>query len=178
MNISLFNNVLGDSFLQLHPLLQQLHDGRKQRWSGTATVTWGKSWWVHGLLMLVGLPRPGDNILCDVDLEPTPEGERLRRNFAGQKFHSHFRLAKPDMIEAFGPMRLRIATSVSGDQLLQHCAASHVLGFRLPRQLGLRIRAREWCTEAGMHFDVSIGLGIGIQFLRYRGCLAPVQLGA
>lgn len=177
MNTSLFQSVLGDSFWQLHPLLQQLHDGRAQGWTGTATVTWGNSWWIHGLLMLTRLPRPGRNIFCHVDIEPTPEGERLYRNFAGQKFHSHFRSANSDMTESFGPMRLRIASSVHGDQLRQHCAACHVFGIPLPRKLTLRIMACEWCTESGMHFDVSIGLGNQIQILRYRGHLTPASRG-
>jgi Domain of unknown function (DUF4166) len=173
MSTAIFKHALGNAFNELPPLLQQLHNGHPQRWVGDATVTWGKTWWVRLLLALARLPRPGRNIPCHVDFEPTPDGECLRRNFAGQRFHSHLRVRNGVMVESFGPVQLRITNTVRGQQLLQHCTASQMLGLPLPRALAMRVKAREWCSETGMHFDVSIGLGGGIQFLRYRGCLLP-----
>lgn len=174
MSTALFKKILGNTYFQLAPLLQQLHNGQPQRWVGAATVTWGKLRWVRALLVLARLPRPGYHIPCQVDFEPTREGERILRNFSGQPFHSYLRAKKGTMMESFGLLRLGLVSVVRGNQLMQYCTSSHVLGLPLPYKLSLRIKAREWCSATEMYFDVSIGLGWGIQFLRYRGHLVPV----
>lgn len=173
---SLFQRVLGERFAELPPLMQQIHNGESQRWKGKVTVSWGRNPWVKRILPLAGIPTAGKDLPCQVDLVPTQNGERFLRCFAQQPLNSYLRDDGPIMRETFGPLTMDIATDIKQQQLVQYCQDTKFFGCSLPGPVQMRIKAREWCHDSKLFFDVCIGLECGFYFLRYRGSLKPSLL--
>lgn len=174
---SLFQRVLGQQFPNLPALMQEIHNGKPQRWIGLVTVSWGTNPWVKRMLSIARIPAAGRDLPCQIDFVPTLTGERFLRSFSGQPLNSYLQDEGVVMNESFGPLKMSIATVVKQQQIFQHCQNTKFLGIPLPKPLQMRIKAREWCKDSKLFFDICIGLECGFYFLRYRGHLVPVTTG-
>ena len=171
MTPSLYQQVLGDDFAKLAPRLQQLHSGETSTWSGLADVEWGESRWLRGLLhaavMLRQLPPAGSQQACQITLTRHAQKERWQRRFGRTPMVSKQFQRNSELIEAMGPLHIRLENSVENGNLQQRSSRISWLGIPMP----LRVLASETSDGDAMQFDVAIRFASGALLLRYHGQL-------
>lgn len=170
---ALYENLLGDDYGRLAPLLQRFHREPGLLWQGEATVRHSPHGLLRTLLRLSPMPAAGLQA-CTVSLEAVGEGERWRRRFDERPMVSRQSLRQGRLQERVGPVRTQLRSEVVDGALHQHAERSYFLGLPLPRFLSMQIDAREWQDGERFRFDVAIRWG-GLDLLGYIGWLQPVE---
>jgi predicted dinucleotide-binding enzyme len=170
--LSLYRRVLGESFAELSPVLQRIHDpGRQSFARGRAAVTRGRSLLARIAAVVVGMPPEGGYPL-HVTMDAGGTGERWTRSFGRHRFASHLSARNGRLIERFGALRFHFDLPVENGGLSMVLRRWSVLGLPMPLALGPQIKAREWEEAGRFHLDVAVSLPIAGLVVRYRGWLA------
>lgn len=162
----------------LPPPLRDFHKGGGIRTAqGTASVIVG-----HGLARLVlglmGFDIKNGRQSLIVTFEPDGRGELWQRTFETGRFTSRFEtdaVARPTMVELFGPFSLYYELTVGADDITWKLCRARLFGIPLPTALAPRVAAREW-VSAGGEYEMSAQVTVPLlgHLLSYTGTLARV----
>ncbi|WP_071672819.1 DUF4166 domain-containing protein [Nioella nitratireducens] len=162
--------------LVLPPAIEALHtvDG-ETRFQGRCAVTRGPSWLARMALWLGGFPQAAPHLPVTLLIQPGPDGGcTWRRDFGGHVTQSRLSVSGDgrEVVERFGPIRLRMSLRMADGRLHYGIDQMHVLGLPMPRWLTPRSETCEYQTEAGdFGFDVSASLPFAGLLIRYHGQL-------
>lgn len=181
---SVFSRSLGDTYPSLPSPLKAFHDANAAPvWEGRASVEAGTSVPARIIQRLVGLPNSGADVPLRVTVEKQlanssePMIETWCRDFDGRQFRSVLRsTAKGEVMESFGPIRIRLAATAQEGVIRLPVAGWSIFGIPMPLWLAPHSKASESVDHAGRFgFDVWLALPAGALLAHYRGCLQPVH---
>lgn len=174
---TLFQSVLQDCWADLPPSVQRLHSVVDvERFSGTATVTRGRSWVARLAAWVFGFPAAGSDVPVTVTKTRTDRGEIWQRDFAGRVFRSTCSPARAPgrVCERFGPFAFELDLPVADGAMSLPVRRAWLLGLPLPHALLPVSEAREYEADGVFHFDVALDAPLGGgRIVHYRGTLTP-----
>jgi hypothetical protein len=175
---SIFQRVLGDAWSTLPAPVRALHGTEAaMRFAGRATVTRGPGWIARVVAAVIGFPEAGDDVPVEVDIRRDATGESWRRTFAGRAFSSRLRAgtggAQGLLVEAFGPVRVRIALVVDGDRLRFDVVGWSLWALPLPRALAPGGDTYETASDGRFVFHIEIAHPWTGPIVDYSGWLEP-----
>ena len=173
---SVFARLLGDDFLQLAPIVAQLHrlDGPGQ-WQGQCVIRRGR----HPLARLCGwaarLPRDGQALTTTVSLQRHPGQETWTRNFGGVPMRSTMWPWHGRLRERLGLVQFDFQLGVDAGALTWDTRAVRVLGLLpLPASWFSGVQCTEAEDDQGRYtFDVRASLPLVGLIVHYQGWLLP-----
>lgn len=174
----LYQQVLGDDFQRLAPVLRALHDKQGASVQGTLTVKWGRAFWQRLLLRLTKMPPQCATTECRVRISPaTRDSERWVRTIGKGTLISLMHADRRSrIIEKVGRLDVRLMTWVDAEGRLQQRSdriSLCGLGWPVP---GLLITASEEAIdEQRFHCRVKVNLGRFSTLLSYEGVLCLQQ---
>ena len=175
---SLFQRVLGQGWVQLHPALQRFHGLRGRHVLHGEVRTEPAT---HGVARLIGwlmrLPRTAQTAALQFVLDAQPLSERWTRHFPHTTMASTMALREPGIVERFGPVTFHFTLAADGDRLAFRYDRLRVLGLPWPRAWAPAIAAREHGDGDRLHFDVEARLPWIGRVVRYAGWLAVPPAG-
>jgi saccharopine dehydrogenase-like NADP-dependent oxidoreductase len=159
--------------------LRHFHsDAARPIWNGIAQIEAGKNPLARIVSRMIGLPKSGRDVPLRVSIERTHSGEETwARNFAGQVFQSHFRLADDNtMRERFGPLEIALGISQKEKQIHYPVNAARLFGIPVPKFLLPTSSTFESEDNHGrFNFCVDVGLPFVGPLITYKGWLTPQQ---
>jgi hypothetical protein len=175
---SIFQRVLGDAWSTLPAPVRALHGTETSaRFAGTATVTRGRGWLARMVAAVIGFPAAGDGVPVEVDIRRDATVESWRRTFAGRAFSSRLRAgtgaAQGLLVEAFGPVRVRIALIPNGDRLRFDVVGWSLWALPLPRALAPGGDSYETARDGRFLFHIVIAHPWLGTIVTYEGWLLP-----
>lgn len=174
----LYQQVLGDDFQRLAPVLRALHDKQGSSVHGTLTVDWGRATWQRLLLRLTKMPPQCSSTECRVQISPATRGsERWVRNIGKSALISLMHTDRPSrIIEKVGLINVRLITWVdAAGRLQQRSDRIHLRGLGWPVP-GLVITASEEAIdEQRFRCRVKVNFGRFSTLLSYEGVLCLQQ---
>lgn len=174
----LYQQVLGDDFQRLAPVLRALHDKQGSSVQGTLTVNWGRAIWQRLLLRLTQMPSQCWATGCRVQISPASrDSERWVRNIGESSLVSLMHADRRSrIIETVGLLDVRLMTWVDAEgRLQQRSDRIHLRGLGWPVP-GLVITASEEAIdEQRFHCRVKVNLGRFSTLLSYEGVLCLQQ---
>src|SRR3990167_5731742 len=177
---SLFQRVLGSTFVQLAPAVQRGHQpGLALLLSGQASVRRGSSLLARALCRLIGFPVAGDAVPVRVHMQVEGTGERWERCFGTQRFESRLSSGHGAqqglLVERFGPLRIHIALAVVDGALHWTVRSGTLWTIPLPTRLLPSGDSREYASNGRFHFDVEVAHPLAGRIVQYRGWLEPTD---
>lgn len=170
---SLYPQVMGAAFDDLHPALQAFHTlaGRHEL-HGEVQIDAPSSAPARWLAWCLGTPTRGSRGPLRFTLDATPEREVWNRHFPSFQMRSQLRRVEQRVHEALGPARLSFELIAGPEgRLLMRLEALRFLGIPCPRRLMPRVLAQESGEADRLLFEVEASVpGIGT-VTRYRGHL-------
>ncbi|NWB94510.1 DUF4166 domain-containing protein [Pseudomonas gingeri] len=175
---SLYQQVLGQDFANLAPVLQALHGPQGSQVQGTLSVSWAVSFWLRLLPLLGRMPAASPAATCHVRLAPlASRRERWSRIIGGKAMNSVMQAGSGRVIiEHVGPVSVHLGTWVEADGSLQQRSERVVLrGLSWPVP-GLKITASEQPIDAQhYHCEVKVSLTRFGTLIHYSGVLGLVE---
>lgn len=163
---------LGVDFARLPEVVQRAHQGQINL-VGIVAVERGT-----GICALIGaimkLPPAARACLMTVHGEHLPDRMIWRRDFAGRRLESNFSMAGAYLVEAMGPLRLRLKPEVAGGALHYRLVDVRLGPITLPSWLAPRLTA--WESEHGDHYEFNVNIELPLlgRLVRYGGLLELV----
>jgi hypothetical protein len=178
-NLPLFQRILGESWPQLAPQIQQLHStGAGQAFAGNCTLRRGRNILARLIARLSGFPTQGVDMPMLVRIDPLGDGELWVRTCNRHIFSSTQKPGKASskwlVREQFGPVCVDSALLVEGTHLRYVIRRWALFGISLPLAWGPRARALESTLGDLFKFDVQISHPITGLIVHYTGTLAPM----
>ena len=166
---SLYEQVLGDSYARLDPILQRFHRQAKAAGRGAFSVGRPPGYWYSLVGWLLGLPAPGGDVPLRLEVTATSAGETWQRWFGGQRLATVQRFWRGMLIEAGGPVQLGLEVRVRHGGLTMRSVRAWLLGIPLPARMAPAASAIVLPASGGWHVRVRLCLpGIG-EVTRYEG---------
>jgi len=157
------------AFAKLPDLVQQAHRGTI-RLSGNAKVERGKG--LGGLIALIlGLPKSNPKADLVVTAWHFPDQIVWSRSFDGKAFESIFRKDDDLLVERMGPLSLYLQPMCEGGRLVYRLLGTQIGPIPLPRFLAPSMHAWESEKDGKYMFEVTVGLPLFGQVIRYSGSL-------
>ncbi len=177
--MSLYQELLGPKYLQLPPVVQQMHEVNGEvHAAGTGSIDRGSHPLSRLLASLLGMPKPGTWMPVHITFRRDEEGEWLIRDYDGQVLTTHQGAGEGAdagmLLEGFGPVRLVIALDIEDDALAFTLKSVRLLGMPLPRALWPRLQAYESEVDGWYVSYVDIGLPFIGRLIRYCCRIKPV----
>jgi hypothetical protein len=157
------------AFAKLPDLVQQAHRGTI-RLSGSAKVERGKG--VGGLIAaLMRLPKSNPKADLVVTAWHFPDQMIWSRSFDGRIFESTFKKDDDLLVEQMGPLSLYLQPMCEGGRLVYRLIGTQIGPITVPRFLAPSMSAWESEKDGKYAFEVSVGLPLFGQVIRYSGSL-------
>lgn len=157
------------AFVKLPDLVQRAHRGTIQL-KGTVRVERGSG--LGGLIaMIMRLPKSNPKADLTVTAWHFPDQIVWSRNFDGRVFESTFKKDDDFLVEQMGPLSLYMQPMCEGGRLVYRLIATQIGPIALPRVLAPSMTAWESEKDGKYAFEVSVGLPILGQMIRYSGTL-------
>ena len=157
------------AFAKLPALVQQAHRGTI-RLSGTAKVERGSG--LGGLIaQIMGLPKFNPKAELVVVAWHFPDQIVWSRTFDGKAFESTFKKDDDLLVEQMGPLSLYLQPMCEGGRLVYRLLGTQIGPISLPRFLAPSMNAWESEKDGKYQFEVSVGLPLCGQVIRYSGAL-------
>jgi hypothetical protein len=157
------------AFMKLPALVQQAHRGTI-RLSGTAKVERGRG--LGGLIAaIMGLPKSNPKAELIVVAWHFPDQIVWSRSFDGQAFESTFKRDDDLLVEQMGPLSLYLQPMCEGGRLVYRLLGTQIGLIPLPRFLAPSMNAWESEKDGKYQFEVSVGLPVFGEVIRYSGAL-------
>lgn len=176
--MSLYQDLLGPKYLQLPPVVQQMHrvNGEVHA-SGTGSVDRGRNLVSRLLASLLGMPRTGTWVPVHITFRHADDGEWLIRDYDGSVLTTRQDAGEGAdagmLLEGFGPVRLVIALDIEDDALAFRLHSVRLFGMALPRALWPRLQAYESEVDGWYVSYVDIGLPLIGRLIRYCCRIRP-----
>ena len=156
---SLYRQVMGEDFLQLHPALQRFHSlSGAHVLRGEVRMQAPRTWLARQLARLLGLPLKATDGAIRFQLDAGPERETWTRHFPSGPMTSTLTRRRQCIVEHLGAARLTFRLMPTSGRLSMQLTRLHFFGVPCPRRMLPTIRAEE-CGEGDLvHFDVSATL--------------------
>jgi hypothetical protein len=180
----LYARVLGEAWARLAPEIRSLHDlgAGEATWAGRAAVERGRSTLSRLAGAVIGFPPAAADVPIRVTFAVRQGRERWTRRFGDRHFFSDQEegqgRAQGLVIERFGPLAFAMAVAVRDGRLDLIQRGWRAFGVPMPRRLGPAAAAGERVEDGRFRFAVSIRHWLTGPIVRYRGWLAPEQVGA
>ncbi len=177
---SLYQRILGDAFAALPEPLRVMHDGANGASAeGRASVERGRNPLARLVALVLGFPKPGDEVPVRVSFAVRDGRETWTRTFAGKSFSSaqFAGEGRSDALlcERFGPLTFAMALVLSEGRLDLVLRRWSAFGVPLPLWLAPRSHSFESAEGGAFRFHVEISHPwIGL-IVRYRGTLERGQ---
>ncbi|MDQ7246558.1 DUF4166 domain-containing protein [Dongia sedimenti] len=160
---------LDGAFVKLPEIVQRAHRGTI-RLSGTANVQRGKG--LGGLIaMLLRLPKSNPKAELVVVAWHFSDQMVWSRTFDGRAMESTFRKDDDFLVEQIGPLSLYLQPMCEGGRLVYRLIATQIGPITVPRLLAPSMTAWEGEKDGRYAFEVSVGLPLCGQVIRYSGSL-------
>jgi hypothetical protein len=157
------------AFARLPDLVQQAHRGTI-RLSGSAKVERGKG--LGGLIAaIMRLPKSNPKADLVVTAWHFPDQMVWSRSFDGKVFESTFKRDEDFLVEQMGPLSLYLQPMCEAGRLVYRLIATQLGPITLPRALAPSMTAWESEKDGKYQFEVSVGLPVFGQMIRYSGAL-------
>lgn len=157
------------AFAKLPDIVQRAHRGTI-RMSGIANVQRGKG--LGGLIaMLLRLPKSNPKAELVVTAWHFPDQMVWSRSFDGRAMESTFRRDEDFLVEQIGPLSLFLQPMCEGGRLVYRLIATQIGPITVPRILAPSMTAWESERDGKYAFEVSVGLPLCGQVIRYSGTL-------
>jgi hypothetical protein len=157
------------AFAKLPDLVQRAHRGTI-RLSGTARVERGRG--LGGLIaLLMRLPKSNPSAELVVVAWHFPDQIVWSRSFDGRVFESTFRRDEDFLVEQMGPLSLYLQPMCEGGRLVYRLIGTQIGPIALPRFFAPSMIAWESEKDGKYAFEVSVGLPVLGQVIRYSGSL-------
>jgi hypothetical protein len=157
------------AFAKLPDLVQQAHRGTI-RLSGSAKVERGRG--LGGLIAaLMRLPKSNPKADLVVTAWHFPDQMIWSRSFDGRVFESTFKKDDDFLVEQMGPLSLFMQPMCEGGRLVYRLIATQIGPIALPRFFAPSMNAWESEKDGKYQFEVSVGLPLFGQVIRYSGSL-------
>jgi hypothetical protein len=178
-NQPLYRRILGESWEQLPPAIQQLHTVTStSTFAGRCTVDRGRNPLAWLVAASIGFPKAGQEQSIAVRLSVDGAGERWIRTCGGRTFSStqHPGRGRAEWLvrERFGPVAVDMALIADTSGMRYVVRRWMLLGVPLPLWLGPRSTASESVQDGNFRFDVTISHPVTGLIVRYCGTLAAV----
>jgi hypothetical protein len=170
---TLYEQVLGQQFAELHPVLRRFHASAGGSAAGRLRVVhYGRR--VRRLLVrALGLPPAGDAVEVRLAVAPTRSGERWRRWFDGRELVTEQSIRGDLLLERHGIVGFGLAVQVARGGLVFRTRRVWLFGLPLPGWCAPAVQARVRPRPAGWALIVQLRLpGLG-PLLRYQGEMLP-----
>ena len=173
---SLFPRLLGENYCKLPGALRAVHDsGGTLLLAGRADIDRRAGWLAWLICALMGLPKPGRDVVVTVEFIRQGLSEVWKRRFGGRHYRSTMTPgAHGELVEHFGPFTLVFSVRAEADRLVLDLQACSLLGISLPDFLCPRCLAEEREENGRFVFDIPLDLPVLGRILRYRGWLMMV----
>jgi len=163
-----YQTVLGNSFHELHPTLQQFH-GREtmQTAEGVFEVCGGLGLLARLFAFVMRMPKAGREVPVHLCVKRSTRGETWTRIFGDREFVTRQSSDAEMLRESFSGISLLFAVSVSEGNLEMASRSTRLLGIpMIPKP---RVTASESATDDGWNVVVDVSMwGIG-RIIHYRG---------
>jgi hypothetical protein len=157
------------AFAKLPDLVQRAHRGTI-RLSGSAKVERGRG--LGGLIAaLMRLPKSNPKADLVVTAWHFPDQMIWSRSFDGRVFESTFKKDDDLLVERMGPLSLFMQPMCEGGRLVYRLIGTQIGPITVPRFLAPAMSAWESEKDGKYQFEVSVGLPLFGQVIRYSGVL-------
>ena len=174
--VSLYREVLGDSWDRLPEPLKVIHDHRGHLTAeGLACVERGDGWLSAMVATAFRFPKASSHIPVFVTFKSQGSVEYWRRTFGRQSFSSSQTHGSTTglLSERFGPFAFDLALVLDHEKLRFIVRDWRFLGLRLPRALAPTGNSFEFSENGQFHFHVEIAHPFTGLIVRYKGWLVP-----
>ncbi|MGC4045975.1 MAG: DUF4166 domain-containing protein [Armatimonas sp.] len=169
----LYRQVLGESFDTLHPHLRRFH-GAHTAIVGHGSFTVERRRGTALLAALLRLPRAGEKVTVQIEVQPTPTGEKWIRRFEKSPMITEQWHQGTLLHEKAGPMTFGLEITVNREGGVDFTTRrGWFLGIPLPLSLSPKVTAHTKPTESGWHAQVELTLPLLGWLLRYEGEVIP-----
>jgi hypothetical protein len=170
---TVYQQVLGDRFALLHPLLQAfLGADCVKRAQGRMQVIRSGGWLRNSIATLMGIPPGGPYDVC-LEVSPVPGGERWRRRFGEHALETVQSVRRGLLAEASGPASLGFELLVQDGGLLFRRRRAWLCGIPLPLWLAPKIEAENMACDGAWSVCVRFGVPVLGEVGRYEGDVGP-----
>jgi hypothetical protein len=157
------------AFVKLPDLVQKAHRGTIKLF-GTAKVERGVG--LGGLIAaIMGLPKSNPKADLTVMAWHFPDQIVWSRTFDGKVFESTFKKDDDLLVEQMGPLSLYLQPMCEGGRLVYRLIGTQIGPITVPRILAPSMNAWESEKDGKYQFEVSVGLPVFGQVIRYSGTL-------
>lgn len=164
---------------RIHPDVARLHFGDTSlSATGLFDVRRGSGIGVRLVGTMLRLPSPARSTRLTLHIERDGRREVWHRSFGGRSLDASFEHdPSGEIIEGFGPLRLRYRMHARSGALVLNLASAHIrlgrISVRLPQWAAPRVRARAWVrdNDGRVHAYIAVLAPWGDVLLAYRGYL-------
>lgn len=175
MTTTLYQQVLGDDFSRLHPVLQRFHGSVSGgRASGTFRVIHHPGWMRRGIISAMGLPPASEAVVVSLEVACSLSGETWTRWFDGRPLVTRQAARGRLLIESAGGTTFGLQTTATpAGGLRMETARVWVIGLPCPRRLAPVVEADVEPRETGWFVAVRMRLPFVGPLLEYQGEITP-----
>jgi Domain of unknown function (DUF4166) len=173
---ALYRRIIARDFEKLPLPLQRFHDSPTGgRGSGAATVRRGKGLLRRIIAALMGLPKAGEKVRVDLEVEVIGEREIWRRTFDGRPFTTMQWDADGLLAERAGPVTLRFRLHADQHGMRFEHRGTSIAGVPIPRTLAPSVTADALARGEGWDLRVTITAPLVGMVTTYTGYIIPTQ---
>jgi len=179
-DLATYEKVMGDSYNQLHPSIQDLHrTGAGRHFKGHCDIERGRNPLAHIIAFFFGFPKSGSNIPVEIKITPDAKGELWERFFDGKRMASHHSMGmgrwSRHVTERFGPISVHMAILNENGNMRIHTRGWSLFGLPLPKFLRPGGDVYETDDDGRFKFYVDLRAPLIGRMCRYVGYFEPME---
>ena len=168
--MTLYEQILGDEFEKLSPLVQKMHRYKKQNvLKGSVNIQRGKSLVAKFLNPLMQLPKENKDVLLMLELIQEGKFEKWRRTFGKDIFTSSQYQEEALMVEKMGLVKMYFEVYEEHASLCTVLKKTTCLGITVPERLSVQISSTVKEENGALRFYVQVSTTSGTLIINYHG---------
>jgi hypothetical protein len=170
--MTLYERILGERFLELFPLVQEMHRYEKQNiLKGKVNIKRGSTFLAKCMNFLMRLPKEQTEAFLMLELTKHGEQEKWRRTFGIDTFSSIQYKKDELMVEKMGLVKMYFRVFEKEKALCTVLEKSGFLGLRVPTILTINISSKVEELDEKVLFSVRVSTRNGTLIIDYDGVI-------
>lgn len=173
-NLSLYQNLLKESYDQLPYTLQSLHNlahGEHKTYHGHYTATVGPHIIAKLIAKLISLPNTGENLPLRVEFQQQDNYEHWHRHFNHKLFQSTQYQKENLLHEKVAFITLAFQIQANSKELSLKLQQMYLFKLPILQLCKFKVTGKEWEANGDFHFLVQVKAPIIGSIIQYQGTL-------
>jgi hypothetical protein len=170
--MTLYERILGEKFLELSPLVQEMHRYEKQNiLKGKVNIKRGSTFLAKCMNFLMRLPKDQTEAFLMLELTKHGEQEKWRRTFGIDTFSSIQYKKDELMVEKMGLVKMYFRVFEKEKALCTVLEKSTFLGLTIPKMFTVNIVSKVKEVNEEILFAVKVSTHTGTLVIDYDGVI-------